>query len=582
MRLSPLVALGSFVGLLGCTGADTGAAGVPLPGEPAPAPTAPQQPTAAPTMPPPPPEVPPDAGGAGRGHACEAPGSPAAPAALLTRVQYDNTLADLLGDASRPASVFPPENQVDGFNNNVAAHRVNPLLVEKYLEAAEGVAARAVAGSLERIAPCDADADARECGRAFVRNFGERAFRRPLTAPELQIFDDLFERSYLASGFSFGVELVLTAILQSPQFLYRVDALTEAPTVETGAVALAPYELASRLSYFLVGSMPDDELFTAASKSQLVSDDQIAAQARRLLATPRAREMVREFHHQWLKLDALPSLTRLASDLGSMPVTVGADYVASLDRFIDHVYWDVGNLSALLTSKTVFISPALAPLLGVNAASAEWAAVELPDRAGILTQPGLLALLAHADQSAPVLRGVFVRQRLLCLDVPPPPPAANTTPPDPDPNATTRERFRQHTASPECSGCHRLFDGLGFGLEGYDQLGRYRTTENGLPLDTSGEVYGTGVEGLDGNFAGAAELSARLAGSQAVRDCMATTWYRYAVGRQLTESDACSLEQTRAAFADAAGDLRELMVAITLSDGFRYRAPNAREMQGSP
>jgi len=230
-------------------------------------------------------------------------------------------------------------------------------------------------------------------------------------------------------------------------------------------------------------------------------------------------------------------------------------------------------VSELFTSKTVFLSPRLAPLYGSAAPAADFAPVELADRAGILTQPALMALLAHSEQSAPVLRGVFVRQRLLCLDVPPPPPSVNTTPPDPDPTATTRERFRQHTASSECSGCHQLFDGLGFGLEGYDQLGRYRTSENGLALDTSGEVYGTNKAELDGAFNGAAELSARLSTSQTVKDCIATTWYRYAVGRSLTERDACSLDQTRSAFTSSAGDLRELLVAITLSDGFRYRAP---------
>jgi hypothetical protein len=569
MRVTPLIAYGCLVGLLGCEGASDSVEPVVPP-----APTATATSTSMPDPPPP-------AGGASGGPVtCEAPAPSLAPAALLTRAQYDNTVADLLGDTTtRPSSAFPPENQVDGFNNNIAAHQTNPLLVEKYLEAAEKLAAAAVGGALERVAPCSAGSDQRQCGRAFVRTFGQRAFRRPLTSVELQIFDGLFDRSFDASGYAFGVELVLTAMLQSPQFLYRVDTLPVAPTVETGAVALGPHELASRLSYFLLGSMPDPELFDAAARKQLATDAEITAQARRMLALPRAKEMVREFHHQWFQLDTLPGLTRVAGDVSSDALALGPDFLGSLDRFVDHVYWDVGNVSALLTSKTVFVSPRLAPLYGAAVPATDFAAVELGDRSGIMTQPALLALLAHPEQSAPVLRGVFVRKRLLCLDVPSPPPNANTTPPDPDPSATTRERFKQHTASAECSGCHQLFDGLGFGLEAYDQLGRYRTTENGLPLDTSGQVYGTGKPELEGPFNGAAELSARLASSRVVKDCIATTWYRYAVGRSLTESDSCSLEQARTAFERSAGDLRELLVAITLSDGFRYRAPVA---EGSP
>src|SRR5688500_9458767 len=286
MRVTPLIAYVCLVGLLGCEGASDSADPVPPP---------PPTVTAPPTSMPDPPPV---AGGGASGDPvmCESQVVPSlAPAALLTRAQYDNTVADLLGDTTRPSSVFPPENQVDGFNNNIAAHQTNPLLVEKYLEAAEKLAAAGVGSALERIAPCSAGSDQRQCGQAFVRSFGQRAFRRPLTPVELQIFDGLFDRSFDASGYAFGVELVLTAMLQSPQFLYRVDTLPAVPTVETGAVALAPYELASRLSYFLLGSMPDPDLFDAAARKQLATDEEIAFQARRLLKLPRAKEMVREF-----------------------------------------------------------------------------------------------------------------------------------------------------------------------------------------------------------------------------------------------------------------------------------------------
>jgi len=502
---------------------------------------------------------------------CQAQASPRAPLALLTRREYDNTIADLLGDVSRPAASFPPENQVQGFNNFTAAHQASPLLVEKYLESAEGIAARAATSKLAELAPCPTGNDMLGCGRSFVRSFGLRAFRRPLETSEALLFDDLFSRTYAQAGYGIAVELVISGMLQSPQFLYRVDTL-RTPTPETGAVRLSPYELASRLSYFLTGSMPDAVLFAAAASDELATDEQIELQARRLLQTPRARDTVRTFHQQWLGLDLLPTISREVPELGVGAQELGAQWLSSFDRFIDHVYWEVGNVGALFSSKRVYLTPKLATLYGVTPTSTDaLTSADLPDRSGLLTQPALLAMLAHSDQSAPVLRGVFVRERLMCLPVPPPPPTVNVVPPDPDPNATTRERFRVHTAKAECAGCHSLIDGIGFGFEEYDQHGRFRAYENGLPVDVSGEVVGTEDSQLDGAFQGTAALSARLANSRRVRDCIATNWYRFAFGRIETTQDECSLNDVKARFDRSGGNVQELLVSIAQSVAFRYR-----------
>lgn len=535
--------------------------------------------------PPAPPMVqPPGAGTGGGGSggapplACQAEAGPRAPLALLTRREYDNTIGDLLGDSSRPSSSFPPENQVQGFHNFSAAHQASPLLVEKYLEAAEGLAARAVSNKLAELAPCPAGTDPLACGRTFVRDFGLRAFRRPLEATEAMLFDDLFGHTHARAGYPAAVEVAISAFLQSPQLLYRVDTL-RAPSPETGALPLPPYELASKLSYFLAGSMPDATLFAAAETNRLQTDEQIASEARRLLQTPRARETVRTFHRQWLGLDQLPTLSREVPELGVGAQELGGDWLASFDRFIDHVYWEVGNAAALFDSKRVYLTPKLAALYGIASNAAEpLTPAELADRSGLLTQPALLAMLAHSDQSAPVLRGVFVRERLMCLPVPPPPPTVNVVPPDPDPNATTRERFRVHTEKAECSGCHVLIDGIGFGFEAYDQHGRFRSTENGLPVDVSGEVLGTADPELEGVFQGTAALSARLAGSRRVRDCIATNWYRYAFGRMETPQDTCSLDDVKARFDRSGGNLEELMVAITQSVAFRFRPAISEEL----
>src|SRR5450755_1833862 len=258
---------------------------------------------------------------------CQPDLHPTSPLSLLTRVQYDATIADLLGDTSQPSQSFPPENQVQGFNNNTEVHIANPLLVEQFMDAAEGIAGRAVAANLTTLAPCAGSGVAEQtaCGATFVTTFGKRAFRRPLLADEAQAFNTLFAGMTASRGYSAAVELTIQAMLQSPQFLYRVDA-ARAATPETGAVILDPYQMASRLSYFLTGSMPDDALFAAADAGALLSSDEIEAQARRLIESPRARDMVRDFNGQWLKLDGLLGLARNPPDPSTDVKGIGDDY----------------------------------------------------------------------------------------------------------------------------------------------------------------------------------------------------------------------------------------------------------------
>ena len=503
---------------------------------------------------------------------CQAGVLSTAPLSLLTRSQYDATIADLLGDNSQPSLSFPAESQVAGFNNNTEVHIANPLLVEQLMDAAEGIASRAVAANLDTLAPCTGSSSAEhaKCGADFVTAFGKRAFRRPLADDEALAFNTLFAGLNATQGYQPAVELVLQAMLQSPQFLYRVDS--RAATVETGAIRLDSYQLASRLSYFLTGSMPDAPLFAVADAGGLSSDIEIEHQARRLLETSRARSMVRDFNQQWLQLDHLAGLARNPPDDTTDVKGIGADYRESLQQFLDHVFWDEGDLKSLFTSKVTYVNARLAGMYGSEPPASGFAEVSAADgRAGLLTQPGLMAMLAHSDQSGPVQRGVFVRERILCLDVPPPPPNLNPVAPDPDPNLTTRARFAVHTSSPACSGCHTLIDGTGFGFENYDQLGRYRVTENGLPVDASGEMLSSGEAAIDGPFNGAAELSQRLASSVNVERCLATNWYRYAMGRVETAADGCSLIDVQKKFSASGGQFKELLVAVTLTDAFRYR-----------
>lgn len=510
-------------------------------------------------------------GSGGTPLACESTIPGPAPLRLLTHVQYDNTIFDLLGDDSHPSNGFPQENEVEGFSNNVAANQAVPRLIESFQSAAETLAARAVAERLGVIAPCAEGADQSACGRAFVRDFGARAFRRPLEAGESAIFERLFD-AYFSQGYAKAIEIVLRAILQSPQLVYRVDA-ARAPTPETGAVLLGSYDMASRLAYFLTNAPPDAALIEAAAAGRLADNAELQAQTTRLLGTPRAQEMASDFVGQWLGLARLNGAARVAADVPLGPTDLVDDWQRSFAAFVGDAIWTQGTMQALFTSPKIFATPSLASLYGLAPGPGDaLTSAEVPaQRFGLLTQPALMALLAHSDQSGPVLRGVFVRERILCLPVDQPPPDVNATAPDVDPNATTRERFAQHTKDPTCGGCHSLIDGIGFAFEAYDQMGRYRTLENGLSIDTSGEVFESGEAALDGPLSGAPDLAQRIAQSPRARDCLATQWYRYAMGRIEDDADECSLVDAKERFRASSGNFRELLLGIVLSDAFRYR-----------
>jgi len=312
-----------------------------------------------------------------------------------------------------------------------------------------------------------------------------------------------------------------------------------------------------------------------------------------MIEDERARGTVADFYQQWLGMSSFAGLTRdvpvdlaasaaLSSGAALSPSSFNSSWQESLSRFVQDSFWEGGDVQTLLRSTRVYVDSALSDLYGLPLAAEPGAdgftAVVDEHRAGILTQPGLMALLAHADQSAPVQRGKFVREQLLCKPLPPPPPDVDTTPPDPDPSATTRERFKEHSANQRCATCHRLLEGVGFGFEEYDQLGRYRTEEYGLLVDASGSLLESGDSAVDGSFNGAQELAAKLASSTQVSACLATQWFRYGMGRGEQVEDVCSLEKIKDDFSTSGGDFRELLVSLATSNAFRFRATGEQDL----
>jgi hypothetical protein len=489
---------------------------------------------------------------------------------LLTRREYDATIRDLLGDPSNPAqSTFPKEPLAFGFENNINLYRVTPESVSRYLDAAETLASTAVRTHKASLVDCVGHED-EPCGERFVVSFGRRAFRRPLSDAEVSSFVDLFRRTLMADTFDGALEGTISAMLQSPQFLYRNELGDGAPQ---DPKKLNGFEVASKLSYFFWGTMPDDALFDAAAGGRLNARDGIELEARRLLEDPKAHDGSTSFFRQYLGLETMVTTEK---DVGTYPnfnPQMGQSWLQSINMFLDRAFWTGGTLRGLLTDSTVFVDPMLAPMYSLGGPTPTgFDQKATGDRyVGLLAQPALMAKLAGPNQSSPVRRGVFIFATLLCQPLPPPPANINIQPPTPVPNATTRQLFAAHSSSAMCQGCHGLIDPLGFGLENYDGLGVYRDTQNGKPIDATGEIKGAREASLNGKFNGPKELAEKLAGSRQVHDCVSVNMYRYAIGRVETQEDQCALNNIQIAFFESGGDFRTLGVKIATSDTFRFR-----------
>jgi len=500
---------------------------------------------------------------------CEVHDPGPAPLRRLSAFEYDNTIEDLLDDDRRLAQAFPAEG-AGGFDNNADAGSAGRLVVEAYMFAAEAIAARAVE-RLDELLPCDEEAIDEACVGAFIDQFVPRAWRRPLTASERTGLRSYYADASASYGASAAVGLLLQRVLESPHFLYRVELGD--PRGGEPVMPLRDHELATRLSYLMWGSMPDEIALAKADAGELHTLQQVEQEARRMVADPRSERMVLHFHEQWLGYARLEDLSRDAERFPEYGPAIVASQRAELEGFIRHVIFEgEGTLHELLAAPYTLVDAPLADYYGLDREPGPGlrpARADDRDTSGLLTQGAILAVAAKATETHPIARGVLVREQLLCQIPPPPPTDLPLEPPAPDPDATTRERYEQHRIDPSCSGCHALFDPIGFGLENFDATGRWRSTENGLAIDASGELSQTDV---DGPFVGAAELGARLARSEQVHDCVATQWFRYGHGRTETpERDACSLGLVKEGFADADGDIRELLVALTQTDAFMVR-----------
>jgi hypothetical protein len=504
-----------------------------------------------------------------------------APLRRLSHVEYANTVRDLFPGITVPTRELAPDRTVYGFENNADAQASSPVLVEQYHDSASQIA-EAVVANMDRFRPCappTTSAAMSTCGRTIIESFGRRAFRRPLTTEEVDRFAAFFDTQLTAHNFDVAVHLIVEAILLSPQFLYRIEL--GLPDSGTELVKLDPYETATRLSYLVWSSAPDEALLTAAAEGRLESGEQRATEVRRMLSDARARESMVNFHRQWLGFGRLDNVNKDPAAHPSFDEDLKSAMRSESSRFVEQTIFDGdGTLRALLTSNRTWVNAPLAEVYGVQAPPpGQWALVELPanERAGILTQATFLASHGHAVHPSPVLRGVYVIDRILCDTIEPPAIAVDTTPPSPEEHegpTTNRERYAEHVNNAACAGCHDRIDSVGFALENYDSIGRYRTMDGTLPVDAKTTLTGTDV---DGALEGGVTLATKLASSKQVQRCVTTEWFRFAFGRGETRDDYCAISGLDETFATANQDIQELLVAIAASDAFVYRpAPVSR------
>jgi hypothetical protein len=495
----------------------------------------------------------------------------------LNRTEYDNTVRDLLGTAMRPAAAtFPNDIESgDGFDNNGTVLTLDNLLMEKYDAAARALAAEALgpsSGVRARYMDCDrASTGDDACARDFIERFGAAAYRRPLLAEDVTRLLAIYDGAR-AEGESWdaAIELTTRAMLLSPRFLYRV----ELGGGSAEPMPLDDYELASRLSYFLWSSMPDDELFALAEAGQLQDADQLRAEVDRMLADGKADAFYESFVGQWLHLRHFEHSTPDAEMFPEFDEELRAAMRTETILFVRDAVESGAPLASLLTARHTFLNERLARHYGIDGVTGpDFVRVELDEtRGGLFRLGSVLTVTSQPDRTSPVKRGKWVLDQILCEPPPDPPPDVDTFFETEETEALTlRERLARHRADPACAVCHDSIDPLGLSLENYDAIGRYRTLDNDQDIDASGQLP-------DGRtFDGPGELSDLLDEDERYTTCVTEKVVAYALGRSLDAPDRCFIEDiiTRASESDLA--LREIVIQTVLADTFRATGGRVEE-----
>jgi hypothetical protein len=522
--------------------------------------------------------------GAALGGACKPSGD--APAAIvaapstihrLTQAQYTNALHDLLGASVMVTEALEPDLVVDGFATvGGSVGGVSRRGIEQYETSALSVAAQALAAGPARdalVGCTPGGVDDAICGGFFLSRLGRKAWRRPLASDELGRITGVFQNAGRTLGdFYQGLAYGVAALLESPNFLYRVELGTPDPA-HPGTLRYQGFELASRLSFFLWNTLPDDALLDAAAGGALDTDAGLEAQVDRLLASPRAHDAMKNFFTERLGLTQLYGVSKDATVFPEMttdfPAVANQETLTLIDELL---MVENADYRELFTTRRTFVDTELAALYGVPAPSkTTFAETTLPEnglRRGLLGHASLLAIYSHPTSTSPTLRGRFVREVLLCQAIPDPPASVNTALPDPTASGPTlRDRLQAHVAIPFCASCHTKMDPIGFGLESFDGMGKLRTTDNGAPVDASGNLDGAA-------FTTPIDLGADLAAHPALGPCLVRHVVRYASAAPETPGEDPEIDRLAGDFAAQGNGLVGLLRAVVMSPVFRTATEN--------
>jgi len=492
----------------------------------------------------------------------------------LRSAQYVNSVRLMLGDIAAASAAPPDDASLHGFDSIGATDLALPeTAVEQYEKSARDVAFAAVddVATLDQLLPCTpSGAGDSACFQAFVESVGRIAWRRPLAADEVTTLVAIASDAATSDGGSFelGIVYALSAILQSPYFLYIVEVGEPDPQDATRRRLSGP-ELATRISFFILDTTPDAALLDKAEAGGLATADDVKAVARLMLAKPEAREALATFYSELFHLRDLDTITKNAEIFPQFTPALAQSMKEETLRLISDVVW-TRNTDAreIFVADYAFINGDLAALYGVQSPGASFQKVTLPaeqKRAGLLGSASFLARFAHPAKTSPTKRGLFVQSALLCLEIPVAPPGVDTTLPEDDPDnpKTLRMKLSEHVTNPQCASCHNAMDPIGFSLENYDGIGAFRTKDVGLPIDSTADI-----EGL-GSFASARELGAILRDDPRGAGCMVTNLYRNAMGHLETKGELPALRSLGEAFTASGYSMQDLLVEIVGSPAFQ-------------